>query len=263
MPMAEGEIRVGTSGYSYVDWVGPFYPEGTRQSEFLAHYARFFDICEINYTYYRMPDPQTVAAMLQKSLGGVDFTFKLHRSITHEGDDAAACIRRFVAGIEPALAAGKVPAILAQFPNSFRPSREAWNRIGLLADALADVAPLVVEFRSVEWFRARFFDRLKRMGVGFCCVDEPRGEGLMPAVAIATGDVAYVRLHGRNRAKWWNHKSAEERYDYLYSADELEEWAAKIEELARSAARVLVFFNNHPGGKAVRNALELKRMLGV
>ena len=261
--MVEGTIRVGTSGYSYADWVGTFYPKGMKQSEFLAYYSRVFDVCEINYTYYRMPDAGTVSSLLIKSGGAVDFTFKLHQSITHADRFDAGLMEKFIRGIEPALTSGKVLAILAQFPNSFRPGRASWERIESIARAANGAAPLVVEFRSSHWFRARFFSRLERMGVGFCCVDEPRGEGLIPPVAVATSEVAYVRLHGRNRAKWWNHKSAEERYDYLYSEEEIEKWAAKIKKLARSTNKVLVFFNNHPRGQAAANALQMKRLLEV
>jgi len=261
--MAAGKIRVGTSGYSYADWAGTFYPKGMKQTEFLSYYSTVFDVCEINYTYYRMPDQGTVSSLLEKSDGRVDFAFKLHQSMTHGKGDVVDAARSFVAGIEPALASGKVLAILAQFPNSFRPDRESWERLDALAGSVGEVAPLVVEFRSSHWFRARFFERLRRMSVGFCCVDEPRGEGLIPPVAMATSEVAYVRLHGRNRAKWWKHDKAEERYDYLYSEEDIEDWAAKTEQLAQTVDEVLVFFNNHPRGQAASNAVQMKRLLGI
>jgi len=261
--MALTTIRVGTSGYSYKDWVGEFYPVGMGEPEFLKYYSNFFDVCEVNYTFYKMPDCKTALAMLGKSGGKIDFAYKLHQSITHSREDCTNATKNFIAGIAPSLEAKKAIAVLAQFPNSFRPDRESWQKIGILAELLGGVIPLVVEFRSTDWFRARFFDRLKTLNAGFCCVDEPTGEGLLPPVAIATSDVAYVRMHGRNKFKWWKHKMPEERYDYLYTKDGLEEWAAKIEKLSSQAKKVLVFFNNHPKGQAAKNALELKRMMGM
>lgn len=261
--MALTQIRVGTCGYSYRDWVGEFYPAGTSEPEFLKYYSRFFDVCEINYTFYKMPDNRTALAMLDKSDGKVDFVYKLHQSITHSVEDCVEPTKKFISGIAPSLETKKVVVLLAQFPNSFRPDRKSWEKIRTLKELAGESAPLVVEFRSTDWFRARYFDRLKNLSVGFCCVDEPRGEGLLPPVAVATSDVAYVRLHGRNRFKWWKPDKPEERYDYLYTEDELEEWVAKIETLSKQAGKVLVFFNNHPRGQAAKNAIEMKRVLGI
>lgn len=261
--MAIAEIKIGTCGYSYKDWVGEFYPVGMGEQEFLKYYSKFFDVCEINYTFYKMPDKKTAQAMLDKSEGKVDFVYKLHQSITHSAEDCIELTKEFISGIAPTLEAKKVDAILAQFPNSFRPDRRAWEKIRALKELVSESAPLVVEFRNADWLRARYFDRLRNLNVGFCCVDEPRGEGLLPPVAVATSDIAYIRFHGRNRFKWWKQNMPDERYDYLYTDDELKEWVAKIEALSKSASKVLIFFNNHPRGQAAKNAIELRRMLKI
>jgi uncharacterized protein YecE (DUF72 family) len=121
--------------------------------------------------------------------------------------------------------------------------------------------PTVVEFRNVEWIADGTFELLRRLKLGFCCVDQPQLKGLLPPIAEATSDVAYVRFHGRNAAKWWHHAEAWERYDYQYSPEELAEWVPKIEHLESAAETVYVYTNNHFNGQAVNTARQLRMML--
>ena len=119
----------------------------------------------------------------------------------------------------------------------------------------------MIEFRDAGWMTDETFDLLKTLDFGFCCVDEPRIQGLMPPVARATGPLAYVRLHGRNAAKWWEHANAWERYDYTYSDDELREWIPRLHELDAQVPLTLVYANNHYRGQSVDALKALSRLL--
>ncbi len=254
-------IYVGTSGYSYDDWVGPFYPPGLPKKDWLSFYAQEFRACEINYTYYRLPSAKTLAAMSGKTPEGFCFTVKASKELTHEREDADA-FAAFRAGIEPLVQDGKLGCILAQFPYSFHATPGNRTYLVRLREQLAGL-PIAVEFRNRAWLEQETFDLLTELGLGFCAVDEPRLEGLIPPVAVATSDIAYVRFHGRNARKWWRHENAWERYDYTYSDAELGEWKPKIESLAEKAETVFVFANNHWQGQAVSTARQLRLLLGV
>lgn len=257
-------IKVGTSGFSYKDWVGPFYPPGTSDKAMLEYYSTRYDLLELDYTYYTMPVPRTLAGMCARTPDSFTFCIKAHKSMTHEvsGDPAEvkAAFGRFMDAVKPLADAGKLGCVLVQFPWSFRPSNENAAYIAGLTGLLPGVT-VTVEFRNTEWVQERTFGLLRRSGLGFCCVDEPRLRGLFPPLAVATSPVAYVRFHGRNAAKWWKHEQAWERYDYLYSPDELEEWIPRIRELSERVAHTLVLFNNCHTGQAATNADMLKQML--
>jgi uncharacterized protein YecE (DUF72 family) len=251
-------IRIGTSGFSYDDWIGPVYPKALPKSEQLAFYAREFTTVEINTTFYRVPEQRTVEGWVRKTPSEFLFSIKAHRSITHERENPDyAC---FMMSLQPLVESGKLGCVLAQFPHSFHAS--ALNRDFLqgLRHGLAGI-PVVVEFRNAGWVTETTLDLLRQLDFGFCCVDEPRLPGLMPPSAVATGPVAYVRFHGRNSAKWYDHKEAWERYDYTYSAEELREWIPRLRQLQASAPVTLVYFNNHFVGQAVRGARDLGQLL--
>ncbi len=254
-------VLIGTSGFSYKDWVGPVYPEGLPKPEWLAFYAREFPTCELNFTYYRIPDAHTLDRMAAKVPDGFLFSVKAYRGITHERKDPNPQIEQFTAALSPLIDAEKFACVLIQFPHSFHAEERNRDYVKRVRDGFGDV-PAVVEFRSREWIDERTFDELRALGLGFCCVDQPRFENLVPPVAVATGPVAYVRFHGRNTQKWWRHKEAWERYDYTYSADELSEWVPKIHELDAEVPLTLVYMNNHWQGQAVGAARQLKLLMG-
>jgi len=253
-------VRVGTSGYSYKDWIGPFYPEGIPERDMLPYYAREFDTTEINFTYYRLPNAYTMGAIARKVPDGFIFTVKASQELTHGREENQDAFRQFIEALKPVQDAGKFGCVLAQFPWSFRPSPENRTYLEFLRQQFGDL-PVVVEFRSAGWITEETFDLLCRLRLGFCCVDEPRLKGLIPAVARATGPVAYVRFHGRNAAKWWKHEQAWERYDYTYREEELREWVPKIRDLAQGSETVYVFANNHWQGQAVTTAKQLRMLL--
>ncbi len=251
-------IFIGTSGFSYDDWVGPFYPAGLPQRDQLGFYAREFPTVEINTTYYRVPDPRLVQGWVARTPERFLFSVKAYQGLTHERE--APDFPGFVAALRPLTEAGKLACILAQFPYSFHPTAENRAYLRRLREGFGDL-PLVVEFRHVGWLRSETFDLLRSLRLGFCCVDEPRLPGLLPPMAVATGPVAYVRFHGRNAAKWYQHEHAWERYNYSYSADELREWVPKLRQLDAAAGLTLVYFNNHYAGQAVRGAHDLGQLL--
>ena len=253
-------ILVGTSGFSYKDWVGPVYPEGLPKQEWLSFYADEFSACELNFSYYRIPDSRTLDRMAAKVPEGFLFSIKAFRGITHEREDPDPLIEQFKVALTPLLNAGKFACVLAQFPHSFHANEDNREYLHRVREGFVDL-PVVVEFRSRDWISERTFDELRALNFGFCCVDQPRIRNLVPPVAVATGPVAYVRFHGRNRAKWWKHDEAWERYDYTYSDEELLEWVPKIQQLDEEAALTLVYMNNHWQGQAVGTARQLRMLM--
>jgi uncharacterized protein YecE (DUF72 family) len=256
----EGRIRVGTSGYSFVDWIGPFYPEGTPRSKMLDEYVRHFDVVEINSSYYRIPTATMFERMEQKTPAGFEFIVKLFRGMTHEIDDDSQMYREFVDSVAPLKEAGKFAGFLAQFPWKFKNGSAGRDHLVALRKRLGG-SPLFVEFRHDSWIKDETFDFLKNLGIGYCSVDEPQLKGLVPPVAVATTDRAYVRLHGRNARNWWG-KGGGDRYDYDYGKDELTEWSDKILDLESKVKKVYAFFNNCHAGHAARNAELMIEMLG-
>lgn len=253
-------ILIGTSGFSYDDWVGPVYPPDLPKADWLHFYAREFPTCELNFSYYRIPDARTLAKMAARVPDGFLFSLKAFQGITHEREDPEPLIGVFIRALLPLREAEKFACVLLQFPHSFHATAENHAYLQRLREGFGDL-PVVVEFRSQEWVSPEMFDRLRALNLGFCCVDEPRLHGLMPPVHVATGPVAYVRFHGRNAARWWQHEQAWERYNYAYSDDELLEWAPKIRQLDDEAPLTLVYMNNHWQGQAVGSARQLRALL--
>jgi len=253
-------ILIGTSGFSYKDWVGPVYPDGLPKQEWLTFYASEFPTNELNFSYYRIPDARTLGRMADKVPDGFLFTVKAYRGITHEREEPEPQMREFAAALAPLIDAGKFACVLAQFPYSFHANQNNRDYLRRVREGFGDL-PVVIEFRSREWINERTFEELRALDFGFCCVDQPRFKNLVPPVAVATGPVAYVRFHGRNRAKWWEHDEAWERYDYSYSDQELMEWAPKIRRLDQEAPLTLVYMNNHWQGQAVGAARQLKMLM--
>ncbi|MBD3346720.1 MAG: DUF72 domain-containing protein [Chitinivibrionales bacterium] len=253
------QILIGTSGYSYKEWVGPVYPPGTAPKDFLELYSGMFPLAELNFSYYRQPDQRTMGRMAHMT--GDDFTFvvKGHKSLTHEiknfREDAAV----FKHGIGPLTEAGKLGAVLLQFPYSFHYVPRSRKYLDALCAEFEHI-PLAVEFRNSEWQNDSVYNGLKKRNVALVSVDEPDLPKLLKPTEITTADFAYVRFHGRNQQNWWTGDNVS-RYDYLYSDDELMEWVPRIQTMAATAHRVMVAFNNHSKGQAAQNAKRLKEML--
>lgn len=251
-------IRLGTSGFSYDDWIGPVYPVDLPRWQWLSYYAAEFDTVEINVTYYRMPPWKTVAGWVKKTPQDFLFSVKAHRSITHERTNPDC--QAFLDGIAPLVEAERLACVLAQFPFRFQPTESAYAYLYALREGLGDV-PVVVEVRHSDWIQEETFQLLTELGLGYCCVDEPAIKGLMPPTSRVTASPGYVRFHGRNAARWWNHDEAWQRYDYTYSKPELEEWIPRIKAIAQEGPLTLVYANNHYKGQSVDTLRKLKEIL--
>jgi uncharacterized protein YecE (DUF72 family) len=257
-------LHIGTCGFSYRDWIGPFYPKGIASLDMLPYYAERFDCVEIDSTYYAIPKPQLFESMDRRTPANFRFTVKVPGSITHlpaAEAPALADATAFRESLEPIHATGKLAAVLAQFPHSFRPGADATTRLRWLREALVD-APLIAEFRHRSWQSDVTMQLLHELGIGWCNVDEPRFSSLMRPGSDVTSPVGYIRLHGRNYGRWWRQdRAAHERYDYLYSEQELTEWLPRIAAVEEQSREAYVFFNNHHLGKAPTNAQQLAAML--
>lgn len=255
------EVYIGTSGYSYRDWVGPFYPAGTRQDEMLSFYAEEFSFTEVNSTFYRLPSARMFESMLKKVPDNFLFTVKAFQGLTHQrGETVKEEAAKMIEALKPLSAEGRLGALVLQFPYSFKATEDNRDYLEVLRDLLLDL-PLVVEFRHYSWLNSETWSLLRSLAVGYVCVDAPRLRGLPGSATQSTAPVAYVRFHGRNAATWWEHEEAWQRYNYLYTEEELSEWVPRINFLARNSERVFVAFNNHFGSQAVTNARMLKRLL--
>lgn len=253
-------LYLGTSGFAYDDWIGVFYPLSLPKRGWLSFYANEFNTLEINSTFYSLPKPSTLSSMSIRTPPNFLFSVKAHQELTHKRQGNEQVFSAFIKTIEPLAKTGKLGCILAQFPYSFVYSPENMKYLEFLRERLSGF-PLVIEFRHISWLKKSVFDFLRRLKIGFCCVDEPQLPRLLPPIAEATGPIAYLRFHGRNAEKWWRHQFAYERYDYTYSEAELAEWLPKIKKLISSAEKTFIFANNHYRGQAIDTIRKLKRML--
>jgi uncharacterized protein YecE (DUF72 family) len=197
-----GVILLGTSGFSYPDWDGVFYPPGLPRAKQLDYYVRVFPTVEVNSTYYRIPPPATFAAMERKTPPGFEFVVKAHGDMTHKLSKDPAVYEAFHASLEPLRVARKLSGVLAQFPQAFHRSENAERYLLEFQERMEGV-PLFVEFRHASWIHEDVFEWMEREGLGYVSVDEPELPGLIPRVARATGPLAYVRFHGRNSRNWY------------------------------------------------------------
>jgi uncharacterized protein YecE (DUF72 family) len=256
------KVLIGTSGFSYEDWRGYFYPQELPKKEMLNYYAEHFPTVEVNATYYSLPHPATFYQMARKVPAGFEFVVKAHKDMTHAAEFLPESFQQFRAAMEPLQEVGMLGCVLAQYPWSFKATPENRGALERLRGELPEL-PVVVEFRNSGWVSEETFALLRELECGFCCVDEPRLKGLMPRIVKATSPIGYVRFHGRNAAKWWQHEQAYERYDYLYSEEELAEWVPAVQELAEETEKTYLFFNNHYEGKAGQNAQMMAQLLNL
>lgn len=248
-------IYVGTAGYSYKDWIGPFYPEGIKDVQMLEYYVMSFHFVEVNSTYYHMPRLQLCESMNRKTPENFKFAIKLFGGFTHERRCGQTEARQFLYSVQPLMESGKLVCLLAQFPYSFHYNTANLDYLKKLRQLFPEVE-INIEFRNRNWIRTEVFQALQSENLGFVCVDEPGIKGLINNVVAVTSKVAYLRFHGRNAEKWYGGEGSE-RYDYLYGTDELLEWVNRIRELEDGSGVTLVSFNNHPKGKAIENAKTL------
>lgn len=257
---------VGTAGWSYEDWEGIVYPRPKpRGFHPLPFLGRLIDTVEINSTFYRTPPPAMSRSWVRRveALPDFLFTVKLLQAFTHERQAfTQKDVDEFKAGIAPLVAARRLAALLIQFPWSFANTPANTDYLLRLFSLFSD-HPLALEVRQRSWATPEFLRLLAGRGVAFCNIDQPLFPScLAPSAEATSPDFAYVRLHGRN-AKDWFRKDAgrDDRYNYLYAHDELEEWIGRIRQLGKKSGRVFVITNNHYQGQALANALQIKNLL--
>ena len=275
---ARTSIRIGTAGWSYKDWEGIFYPPGMRQRKVhpLEYLARFFDVAEINTSFYGPLKPE-LGKLWSKKVASINpkflFTAKLYRAFTHSPvavmePTSAATIRptdedeiKTREGLDSLADEGKLGALLIQFPVSFKNTSLNREYLERLLRQFIEY-PRVVEVRDSSWNNLETLAEFARQNVAFCNIDQPvMGKSLAPTEHV-TAAIAYVRLHGRNYDQWFDSDNRNDRYNYLYKERELEDWKERIENVAHKAQITYVITNNHFESKAGVNAIELKSMIG-
>ena len=289
-------LRIGTSGWNYPTgkgtWNGLFYPAtrskkaGTAGFDELRFYAEHFDTVEVNSTFYGQPRAEVTRGWAARTPAGFEFSLKLYQKFTHPKMFRDAALKRapgsegslldvlaqvtqsdideFRAGIEPLATAGRLGALLAQFPASFKDTPESRDYLTQLLGVFSDY-PTAVELRHKSWSDA-FGDTLAMLnaaGAAWVQIDEPKfqfsiRQNYLPNVK----SFYYMRLHGRNAKQWWHHEKSEDRYNYLYSGDELQEFSDIAGAAKALVRKSYLYTNNHFASKSVVNAVMLKAQLG-
>jgi uncharacterized protein YecE (DUF72 family) len=290
-----GNLRIGTSGWNYPSgagtWNGIFYPARkarTKGFDELRYYSEHFDTVEVNTTFYGQPRPEVTREWARRTPIGFEFSVKLYQKFTHPrmfeqslkrsmqlpaGYDPAleelarpseADLDEFKKGIDPLASQGKLGALLAQFPASFKSADPQRAYLASLLKALEGF-PVAVELRHRSWSDsvADTLDLLNSFGAAWTQIDEPKfrlsiRQNYLPNVR----GFYYLRLHGRNAAQWWRHDKSEDRYNYLYSAEELREFSDTVDATRRLVKKAYLYTNNHYSAKSVVNAVMLKQQLG-
>jgi len=273
---------VGTSGWSYPagagTWNGVFYPAPRKRAfDELAYYAEHFDTVEVNSSFYRMPEAGMTSRWAQRTPASFLFAVKLYQKFTHpdmylahgatDWDLSRADVDLFRAGVAPLAEAGRLAAVLAQFPPSFHADPDTRAYLEWLLRGLR-AYPVAVELRHRSWSDDAAGTRalLEQYGAAWTLIDEPKFRSSVEQphgfTLAGPAPIAYIRMHGRNAAAWWEHATPDDRYNYLYSREELRPFGEAAEEAAATGKRVLVYFNNHFSSKAVANAAVLRHDLG-
>ncbi|MCC7416998.1 MAG: DUF72 domain-containing protein [Acidobacteria bacterium] len=288
------DLRIGTSGWHYPSgrgtWNGVFYPPPrgrSRAFDELSYYAEHFNTVELNSTFYGQPRAEVARGWAARTPRGFEFSVKLHQKFTHPslyakrlagalprdagsealraiGGASGADLDQFRKGIEPLAAAGKLGALLAQFPAGFKDDEASRETLAGLLRAFRGYR-VAVELRHRSWSDrvAATLGLLNQFGAAWVQIDEPKfqcsiRQNFLPNVR----GFYYMRLHGRNAAAWWRHDRAEDRYDYLYSSAELKALAGTADAVRHLVQKTYLYTNNHFSAKSVANAVMLKRQLG-
>ena len=290
------DVRIGTSGWNYPSgrgtWTGVFYPPKRRRPkdfDELAFYAEHFNTVEVNSTFYGQPRQEVCRGWAERTPSDFEFSVKLYQKFTHPKmfeervtsslpDDAKgdrgllqalarpnlSDLDEFRRGIDPLASRGKLGALLAQFPPSFKDTPVARDYLANLLRALAGHA-VAVELRHRSWSDriGETLSLLNEFSAAWVQIDEPKfrlsiRQNYLPNVQ----GFYYMRLHGRNVAQWWRHDKSEDRYDYLYSSDELKEFSETAAATRALVKKTYLYTNNHFSAKSVANAAMIKQQLG-
>jgi uncharacterized protein YecE (DUF72 family) len=263
-------VRLGTCSWADEGLVRNWYPRDVRNAETrLRYYAERFDTVEVDSPFYRLPSPETAARWAERTPAGFVFHAKASKEMTghEESDSRERSYAEFRDSLAPLEEAGKLRGVLLQYHPRFVKSKQARQELHGIRELLQPLVPLV-EFRHRSWMeedeRADTLALLEREGLAYVSVDSPptRASNVLPRIAAATHEVAYLRFHGRNW-KTWNKRTrtSGERFDWLYSRDDLEEWVEPVAQLARDGHEVYAMFNNNRYDYAPRSAAVLRGLL--
>ena len=238
-----------------------FYP--FKKTDELGFYSNYFNAVEVNSTFYRPCSPKTAESWVKRTPEDFEFTVKAWQQFTHSTELwLPADVDAFKEGIAPLVEAGKLGCVLFQFPASFHCTDETKDRLRALIERFADYDK-AVELRHRSW--GDNLDILTEVNAVPAFIDEPKFRDSIRQHLQTSGGILYLRFHGRQADKWWRHEHRNERYDYLYTKEELAPYAVRLKEVAEEKAiqKAYIFFNNHPGAKAVANAVMLRAQLDI
>jgi uncharacterized protein YecE (DUF72 family) len=267
------KLYVGTAGWSYKDWVGSFYPKTQSKSfDWLEFYSRYFNLVEVNASYYSYISPKTIEGWINKVEERNDFLFtiKLHQDFTHKRKFKTGQIEAVKSNLNQLQNSNRLGGLLIQFPYSFALTKENANHVKDLADIFSEYEKFI-EVRHKSWFIDRFINFVSKSKSSLCTIDQPMIGEAVDFKPIKAGDNLYIRMHGRNEKGWkqslgsfskdQSYEEQSERYNYLYSPGELLEIEQAIKEVLDTVKKLYLILNNHPHGNAVANALELLHLL--
>jgi uncharacterized protein YecE (DUF72 family) len=239
-----------------------FYP--LAKTDELKFYSRFFNAVEINSTFYRPCGSKTAEGWVKRTPEGFEFTVKAWQQFTHKkGEWSSSDVDQFREGILPLIESDKLGCILFQFPASFKQTPETVEQLKTLLDSFQEY-PKAVELRHRSWDEA--LGLLQSFDTVPAFIDEPKfKDSIRQDFDTSAGRFLYLRLHGRTFQKWWRHEHRNERYDYLYTREELQPYVVQLKSVLenKEIQRAYVFFNNHPGAKAVANAVMMRAQLDI
>ncbi|MBU0508240.1 DUF72 domain-containing protein [bacterium] len=259
--MQRSDINIGTSGWKFDDWAGTFYPFRVPKTKWLEYYAARFPVGEINSTYYRIAPLSVYAAIARRTPDGFRLFAKVHAEVTHTRKDPASSLRMLIGALHPLSESGRLIGLLAQFPASFRFIEENIGYVLALPGMCRD-ARLCVEFRHASWLCDEAIESVRKAEMTWVTPDEPKLTDLLPFRIVATSDIVYIRLHGRNNTTWYD-PQAGNRYDYNYSEPELAEIGSELLHSTFGARKGYVLFNNCHLGQAPLNAQWMKMWLAA
>jgi uncharacterized protein YecE (DUF72 family) len=268
------KLYVGTAGWSYKDWIGSFYTGSqTKEYDWLEFYSKYFNMVEVNSSYYTYLSPKIVDGWIKKVEERDDFLFsiKLHQDFTHKRKYSEEQIKAIKYNLDKLENVNRLGGLLIQFPYSFDMNKENALHVKNLTEIFSEYEKFI-EVRHKSWFVTRFFDFVKKGKSSLCTIDQPLIGDAIEFKPINVGENLYIRFHGRNEKAWkqslanfgakQSYEQQSERYDYLYSPGELIEIDQAIKEVMDTVKKIYIILNNHPKGNAVANALELLHLLG-
>jgi uncharacterized protein YecE (DUF72 family) len=263
-------VRIGICSWADEGLVKHWYPREVRTAEQrLRYYAERYDTVEVDSPFYALPTHEVAARWAERTPPGFVFHAKASKQMTghEETDSLERAFAEFRDALGPLEAAGKLRGVLLQYHPRFKKSPEALEELSGVRDLLTPLVPLI-EFRHRSWMteeeREHTLSFLEQHGLAYVSVDSPRtrASNVMPRIAAATHEVAYIRFHGRNW-KTWNKKTktSGERFDWLYEREELEEWVDPIARFGQEGREVYAMFNNNRNDYAPRSAQVLRGLL--